>query len=138
MDQLIIPRLVYDEIIQHAQAVLPLEAVGLLGGEQDGRIGLAVPLVNVAVPGMFFADPYAQYQAQKKIKESGLCLLAVYHSHPAGGTKPSLVDLEYASLLGLVQVIVALARPDQPGVDFRGYRVIGGRIIDVPLVVDTG
>jgi proteasome lid subunit RPN8/RPN11 len=86
-----------DQILSHARKSQPNEAVGLLGGNSDGRVTLALPLPNIAVENKrFVADPFEQFSALRRLKSEDLQLLAIYHSHPDGGVDPSEEDLEYA------------------------------------------
>lgn len=103
-----------------AEAALPNEAVGLLGGRHN-HATLVLPLPNLAGPRAFFADPYAQYLALQRLKEEGLDLVATYHSHPGGGILPSSTDFEFARLWNCPQLIIALARPNLPGVEIGIY-----------------
>jgi proteasome lid subunit RPN8/RPN11 len=92
---------------------LPDEAVGLLAGA-EGRITAVIPLPNIAPTGQFLADPYAQYQAERQLQEEGMHLLAIYHSHPAGGTQLSPLDIKFAKERPCLQVVIALD-PARPG-----------------------
>lgn len=97
-----------EQIVSHARTSAPREAVGLLGGSSDGTIMLALPLPNVAGDDKsFLADPYAQFQALRRLRSAGQQLLAIYHSHPAGCPHPSSMDVEYARRWPCAQVIVA-------------------------------
>jgi [CysO sulfur-carrier protein]-S-L-cysteine hydrolase len=136
MDHLVLPHRLYEQIVDHVQRALPLEAVGMLGGHQYGKVTMAIPLENLSGPGGFFVDPYCQFQAQRKLKESGLSLLAVYHSHPGGGAQPSITDLRFAASLDLVQIIIALARPHLPDIEVRGYRMAQTKVVDVHLLIE--
>lgn len=124
-----------DSILRHARAALPAEAVGVLGGRpDDGRAVVAVPLPNLAgTRPAFFADPRAQYEAEKELRRLGLTVLAAYHSHPGGGAALSPVDEAFAAYLPLAQVVIALARPRPPLEEMRAYRLEAGRTLEVEL-----
>jgi proteasome lid subunit RPN8/RPN11 len=95
------------EIARHARAALPREAVGLIGGAAG--VGARVfPLPNIAGERAFLADPYAQYLALKEMRANGLELLAIYHSHPGGGTEPSAGDIGWGAAWDCAHVIMAL------------------------------
>jgi proteasome lid subunit RPN8/RPN11 len=98
------------QILLHARDALPREAVGLLGGSADGQAILVLPLPNVAGGQReFLADPYVQFRALQRLRSENLQLLAIYHSHPDGGTGPSEDDLVHARRWSCVQMIVALS-----------------------------
>lgn len=123
-------------MVEHAEAALPEEAVGLIGAGADGRAVRAVRLHNLASSGYFLADPYSQFRAFKELESEGLVALAVYHSHPGGGVLLSEIDRAFAKQLDLVQVVLALARPWQPGVELRAYRVSGDQVEDLAVLVE--
>src|SRR4051812_23518333 len=109
-EQLILPQTLRHEIMNHAREELPMEAVGILGGDAAGRVLLVTPLKNIAGSRNFFVDPFEQFQAEQSIKQRGMSLIGVYHSAPEGGTQLSLNDLAFAALRPVVHVVVALAR----------------------------
>ena len=100
--------------MEHARAALPDEAVGLLAGAK-GKITAVIPLPNIAPTGQFHADPHAQYQAERQLQRDGTQLLAIYHSHPAGGTQLSPLDIKFATARRCLHMVIALdpARPGQ-------------------------
>ena len=127
-----VPRSVYDGMIVHASAALPAEAVGLLGGE-GRRVSCRLPLRNVLGAGRFLADPYAQFLALRQLSSEGLRPLAVYHSHPGGGIRPSGDDLRFARALPYFQVIIAIGRPHHPEVEVGAYSLTDGTLREVTL-----
>lgn len=120
------------EVLKHARESLPMEAVGLLGGHADGRVLLVRPLKNLAGRRSFFADPFEQFQAERSIKQGGMDLIAVYHSHPGGGAQLSPDDLAFATPRPLLHVVVALARAHAED-EMRAYRIEGGSPVRVEI-----
>jgi proteasome lid subunit RPN8/RPN11 len=129
-----VPRPLMDDMIAHAGEALPNEAVGLLGGV-DQQVQRRIALPNVLGPYTFLVDPYAQYQALRQLQTAALQPLAIYHSHPAGGVRPSEDDLHFASRLPYVQVIIALGRPNNLRVEIAAFKVTGPMVRDVALDV---
>ena len=90
----------YDEILRHAQAGLPNEACGLLGGvAEDGRkqIKKVYLLTNTDhSPEHFSMDPAEQIKAVKDMRQNGWTLLGNFHSHPASPSRPSEEDKRLA------------------------------------------
>ncbi len=134
MEVLILPRELHRKIIGHVEVSGDEEAVGLMAGLADGRITVVFPLPNLLGSSAFLADPRAQFEAERKIAQAGLHLLAIYHSHPGGGTEPSWSDLAYASSWPCAQVIVSSAGP--AGNAMCAYRWQGQRLIEAKLVVE--
>ena len=130
---LTLPAAVHRRLVEHAHQANPAEAIGLLGGQADGLVMMAAPMVNIAPVRSFFADPHSQFSAERAIREAGLITLAVYHSHPGGGATPSELDRAFAAHSPLPQVIIAFDRPHRPGVEIRAFRQIEGLPHEVDL-----
>lgn len=114
--RLSLPRRVHEQMLAHARAALPFEAVGLLGGS-GSLVSRGIPLPNALGEKHFLADPYAQYRAMRDLQSAGMEVLAVYHSHPGGGVDLSDEDLRFARRMPWLQVVIALDRPDDPAID---------------------
>lgn len=96
-------------ILRAALAAHPLEACGLLLGDQPGRITAATVARNVAdAPySRFEIDPAHLIHWQRKAREEGLWLAGCWHSHPDGTIIPSRLDREGAEGLPFLWLIVA-------------------------------
>lgn len=86
-------------MIAHAQAELPNECCGILAGTigTDGiaRIERRYPLVNAAAsPIEYHWEPQGAFAASRSMRESGIEMLAIYHSHPTSDPIPSRTDRE--------------------------------------------
>ena len=122
------------EIVAHARAECPLEACGLLGG-QDGRVEKVYPLPNAErSPVRYLADPEAQFQAMMEIEERGWEIVAIYHSHPASPAYPSATDLEMAFYPEALSLILSLADRERP--TLRAFRIGEGQIEEVEVRVE--
>jgi proteasome lid subunit RPN8/RPN11 len=125
----------YGDLLSHARAARPREAVGLLGGSADGTATRLLPLSNIA-PGnkAFVADPFEQFCALRRLQSEMLQLLAIYHSHPDGGTKPSQDDLAFAGLWRCAHLIVALGLSGEAEARLGAFRFDGsGRFTEVKI-----
>lgn len=131
----------WGRVLAHVAAERPREAVGYLGGP-DGTATRAVPLRNLGLPGTgprrsFLADPRDQYAVERAWKDGGVELLAVYHSHPGGGTGLSAADRRLAVDDG--RALLVLAPPPAGREDptrRRAWRRRGEAWAPVPLVVE--
>lgn len=134
--RLSVPRAVYEEMLVHARAQSPREAVGLLGGH-DERVHRCIPLPNALGGRHFLADPYAQFRALRDLADSGLVPLAVYHSHPGGGVDLSDDDRRFARRLPYLQLVIAFDRPHDPAVSVAAWKVTGDHVGETVLdIVD--
>jgi [CysO sulfur-carrier protein]-S-L-cysteine hydrolase len=119
-------------MLLHVRSVFPQEAVGLLGGT-GSSVAQVLPLPNIARPGMFLADPRAQFLAERSLRDAGLTPVGIYHSHPKGGAQLSPADRIVAQLRpSVIHVVVALASPTDV-CEIRAFEMRGGRSVEVSV-----
>jgi len=126
---------VFARMLASCRDAAPAEAVGVLGGDDAGGAIMHVPLPNRAPLGAFWADPRAQFVAERLLGERHLELIAIYHSHPGGGPTLSIADIAFASRRSAVQVVVPVGLNRQRVHSPRAYRVSGGLAIRIPLEI---
>ncbi|WP_165232929.1 Mov34/MPN/PAD-1 family protein [Aquisphaera insulae] len=104
-----ITRACCDAMIAHCRAESPLECCGLLGGRPP-RASSFHPLPNVAPQGetRYEADPVAVIEAVRSLRDEGMEILAIYHSHPRWEAVPSRTDLETNYWGEMPRIIVSL------------------------------
>jgi proteasome lid subunit RPN8/RPN11 len=128
-------------IIDHCLSGYPDEACGILGG-RDGRVENVYCMTN-ARPGpvSYEMDPEEQFTVMKDIRQAGLEMVGVFHSHPGGPAYPSVIDVEKAYWPGMqlpnypdaVYVIVSLMDRTDPSA--KGYAINCGAVQEVTLSV---
>ena len=101
-----------DEMFGHARASAPAECCGLLGGR--GREVVSVyPVRNAAADAAvaYEAAPEELFAAQRRMRERGEQLLAIYHSHPRSeDPRPSRADVRLAFYPEAVYFIIGFTR----------------------------
>ena len=100
-----------NEIVGHAREENPHECCGLIGG-REGRTQTVYPLLNIAAEPLvtYEAAPEDLFAAQRKMRDRGEQLLAIYHSHPRSrDPEPSATDVRLAYYPAAVYFIVGLA-----------------------------
>jgi proteasome lid subunit RPN8/RPN11 len=80
---------------------------------------------------MFLADPVEQWRAEKAIAARRLSPLAVYHSHPDGGTGLSEFDRSHIAGSKLTAVILAFHAKQRDAPSVAAYRWRRGSIVRV-------
>ncbi len=120
---------------EHGRREEPNEACGYLAAK-DGVIGHHFELTNIdGAPDHYSMDPKEQFAAIRQIREMGLQVAAVYHSHPETPARPSVEDIRLAHDPDMVYVIVSLMAGVAP---VQAYKVNKGEVAVVPLqVLDT-
>ena len=122
------------QMIAHAQAALPNEACGLLGGK-SGRVQAVYSGANAEhSPVRYRMVPQEQLLAMDAIELAGGDLLGIFHSHPEGQPVPSATDIAQAYYPDAVYII--LARPRSGKWKMHGYNLKNGRSQRVVLQVE--
>jgi proteasome lid subunit RPN8/RPN11 len=100
-----------DIILAHCIAQYPLEACGMLLGDQTGILE-AYPSRNEARSArIFVVDPSDVARARELAIARGLHVVGVYHSHTNSEAFPSPTDVAQAPDPRWWYVVVSLARP---------------------------
>jgi proteasome lid subunit RPN8/RPN11 len=103
-----------ERIFAHAKQADPAECCGLIGGAGKRAMNI-YPLRNVAADAIvsYEAAPEDLFAAQRRMRECGEELLAIYHSHPRSAEPaPSETDVRQAFYPQAVYLIVGLAGPE--------------------------
>ena len=104
-----INRDVYEKMVEHSLAEMPLEACGYLG-LKDGAITTCYKMTNTDSAGDHFTmDPKEQFAVTKESRNKGEKLAVVYHSHPESPSRPSEEDKKLAYDSSVSYVIISLA-----------------------------
>lgn len=114
---IILPAGVIEKMVATASRALPREAVGFLAG-REATAESVVELDHIGDDRRFLVTPQSQFLAERQIRQRGLSILALFHSHPDGGTHLSPEDIAFAARQSWLQVVVAI-----PSADPSGYRL---------------
>lgn len=113
---LVLPDLFLAEVIGHARAESPYECCGLLAGQIQDGIGVVTTRFAIfneaASPSEYLSCAEDMLAAFRAMRQHGLELLAIYHSHPVSKAVPSQRDMErnhYGD--AVVHMIVGLGNP---------------------------
>lgn len=168
MADLIIPRQILDDIVAHANELAPYECCGLLAGT-NGVVSHLYRIKNiVAMEGAqnlssfdsakvahlerlspadraeiaFVMDMQDFSTAKKDMRNQGLDLQVVYHSHPHDPARPSITDIKIATdyeeiwpkinLPLPAYLLVSLMTPEP---DVRTYWIKSGRVTPADVLI---
>ena len=128
----ILPARMQEAIWTHVLREVPNEGVGVLAVHPDAPDTLLAcyPLSNVAAQPerRYLADPLELLRALRAMRQGGLNLGAIYHSHPRGRARPSPTDLDLARYP--VPYLIA----DVQRHELRAYLLPGNTEIEVRLL----
>ncbi len=118
-------------IYEHCDSVYPNEACGILAG-RDNRVQKVYTLVSeMPSPTFYQIDSKEHFRVMREMREAGIDLVSIYHSHPGGPAFPSATDVDLAYYPEAVYLIVSLMDRQNPVA--KGYNIIKGEITEVPL-----
>lgn len=128
---LTITRADYERLVKHCRDEYPNEACGILAG-RDNRVDKVYSLVSEnPSPTFYRIDSKEQFRVLREMREAGMELIGIYHSHTGSPAFPSPTDVELAYYPEAVYMIISLMDRQNPIV--KGYDICEGKISDVPL-----
>jgi proteasome lid subunit RPN8/RPN11 len=131
LQQLILSKDQWQEMLDHVRQHVPMEACGLLAGKQD-RVAKVIPVWNqLQSPVRFSMDPYEQLKAFDWIESNGLELIGIFHSHPAGPETVSETDIAEAAY----HVVHMIWSQDEGIWQAHGFWIENGRVTEVSLQI---
>lgn len=126
MTELLISRGFADQMVTHCRACYPNEACGILAGTGN-RVTRVYPMSNAEpTPVSYFMEPKEQLRVMKELRQEGLAMLAIFHSHPQSPAYPSGKDISLAFYQDVVYLIIGLTYPESP--DIKSYTIIDGEV----------
>jgi proteasome lid subunit RPN8/RPN11 len=123
---------IVEEMFAQAEKEAPVEACGYLAGTGES-VTRRYPMTNTDRSEEHFTlDPKEQFSVMKSVRQDGLNILAVYHSHPATPARPSEEDVRLAYDSSVVYVIVSLHAGTRT---IRGFRIRQGKVEEEVLSI---
>ncbi len=131
MTTLSISRQLLAEIVTHCREVYPCEACGILAGKNN-VVQKIYRMTNIEKSGVsYFMDPKEQFAVMKEMREEGLEMTAVYHSHPHADACPSQKDVSLAFYDDAYYLIVSLIH-ESPLI--KAFTIKEGMVKEVEIV----
>jgi [CysO sulfur-carrier protein]-S-L-cysteine hydrolase len=129
--QLTLSKSQWQEMLEHVDRQVPLEACGLLAGKNNQVEKVILVRNQAESPARFVMDPYEQLQAFDWIESNGLELLGIFHSHPAGPETASMTDIAEAAY----EVVHLIWSQKQNRWQARGFWIENGSATEVELQI---
>lgn len=110
----------------------PEEACGILAGK-DGVVRKVYRMTNSEGSQVTYRiDPGEQFRTMKEMRQEGLDMVAIYHSHPASPAYPSATDVRLAVYEDPAYVIVSLANNETA---VRAYTIRNKEIKEIKYAI---
>lgn len=128
-----IPSDIHKEMLEHAKTDFPFECCGILGGNGND-VSRIYKMTNTDSSRVsYLMDPREQIKVFKEMRNLGLELKAIYHSHPNHPAYPSMTDVNLAYYPEAVYIIISIK--DNGDTEMRGFRIIEREITEAVLKV---
>lgn len=124
-------------LIEHSKREVPSEACGILVGQCGGerKVKTVYQMTNTdKSSSTFLMSPKEQLRVMKEIRNLGLQMVGIYHSHPETEAYPSMRDVEFAYYPGVSYVIVSLKDKDNPSM--RSFKIEKEKITEEKVCVE--
>ena len=129
--QLAIPHKLISEMISHCKQIYPHEACGILAGKNN-VVQKIYRMTNIEKSGVsYLMEPKEQFTVMKEMREQGLEMTAIYHSHPSADAYPSPKDINLAFYEDSFSVIVSLIH-EEPVI--RAFKIKEGFVQEVEII----
>ena len=131
---LILRRELFEGILRHGLKELPNEACGILAGK-DEEVAKIYEMINIdRSPESFFMDSKEQLKVMKDIRNSGLEMVGIYHSHVASEAYPSNEDVKLAFYPEVSYAIITIKDKKHPYL--RSFKIREGQIEEEKVKIE--
>ncbi len=132
LDELVLDRRAFDELVAHARSDFPYEVCGIVGLRPDGGAEV-MPITNADRSMRYYVmEPRELLRAMRRVEDEGLGLV-IYHSHTHTRAYPSETDVRLAAYPEALYAIVTLQDDAAPAV--RAFTILDRTITEVPVRV---
>lgn len=129
---MVITKKVYEAMIDHAKKGYPKEACGILAGKPGVPADLFFPMRNLDESSIsYFMDPKEQLSIFKKMRELGVEMTGIFHSHVASEAAPSQKDIRLAFYPEVSYLIVSLSDMQKPVL--RSFKIKDEEVTEEPI-----
>jgi [CysO sulfur-carrier protein]-S-L-cysteine hydrolase len=133
MDEVIVPIEFINRILSHGRSAYPDEACGIIAGEGNTAALFYAAANAESSPVSYLIDSQEQFRIMKEIRDKGMRMVAIYHSHPYSPPYPSPTDVKLAFYPDAAYIIVSLLDRDNPEV--KAFEIAGGRVREIDIKV---
>ena len=129
-----IPKNIYERMVEHAKKGYPNEACGILAGPSTGAVSDFFPMKNADEAAIsYFMDPREQLLVFKQIRQKGIEMTGIFHSHVASEAVPSQKDVRLAFYPEVSYLIVSLSDMKKPVL--RSFRIAEEKVTEEEIQI---
>lgn len=133
MTRLLLPRPLWEALLEEARRGLPNECCGLLGGHGEQATHLFPATNALASPTAYDIAVPELIAFFRRLREERLELVGIYHSHPTGDNSPSPRDRECGFYPETAYVVVS-PRKDAPS-PIRAFLIRDSEVTELPVEI---
>ncbi|MCM8784924.1 MAG: Mov34/MPN/PAD-1 family protein [Candidatus Omnitrophica bacterium] len=124
----------YVSIVNHTKKEYPKEACGILAGI-NGRVIKVYKMANISdnPESCYFMKPEEQIKVFKEMRQLGIEMLGIYHSHSNTSAYPSQRDCELAFYSEVDYLIISLKNFNNP--EIRAFKIVKGKIYEEKIII---
>ena len=131
---IVISQRIYDAMIAHAKKGYPNEACGILAGPAKDTASVFFPMKNVDEAAVsYFMDPKEQLLVFKQMRQKGVEMRGIFHSHVASEAYPSQKDARLAFYPAASYLIVSLSDMKKPVL--RSFKIMEEKVAEEEIKI---
>jgi proteasome lid subunit RPN8/RPN11 len=131
---LTIPEQIMTDMILHCELALPNEACGILAG-CGGEVSTIYTVTNIdPSPVSYLMDTKEQFRIMKDMREKGLSMLSIFHSHPSSPAYPSAKDVSLAFYDDCIYIIISFIESEPV---IKGFKIKDAKVEDIAVVIKS-
>jgi [CysO sulfur-carrier protein]-S-L-cysteine hydrolase len=122
---------ILSSMIEHARREAPWECCGLLAGHPGATLAIFPAANALGGATRYEIAPEELFSLLRAIRDAGLELTGIYHSHPRGDNYPSRADIDRAYYPQAAYLI--LDPRDSAGGAIRAFHIRDGCVTEMPI-----
>ena len=131
MAKLYIPIELLTGIISHCKETYPYEACGIIAGK-NRVVQKVFKMKNMDTSSVsYLLEPGEQFTVMKEMRQQGLEMTAIFHSHPYTDAYPSATDIRLAFYEDSFYLIVSLIH-EEPVI--KAFEIKDGFVTEVEII----
>lgn len=133
-NKILITLAMQDEMTRHARGELPYEACGIIAGVTGEEAVKFYPARNeLKSETRYLIAPEDLFSILTDLKEKGLDVWGIFHSHPASPAYPSVTDIKQSYYPDSYYLILSFINPQKP--KLRAFKIDGEEVKEMVVII---